>query len=253
MEQDFYIGYEPDMPSALAPRIRVAAVTLVVVALALAGVLAAAQSRFAAGRFDYGHEQSFEGQIVERPYPGLEVSARTGDVQWYWLVGPGKHGAADLVKGLEGRFVRVSGTLVERDGDRMIEVVPASLMMTTSRSSLMTRLRAVGPAALEGEIVDSKCHLGVMKPGEGPTHRDCAVRCLFGRIPPMLVIRAGRRTSRVPLVAGDAAAFSDALPSLVGRPVRVRGTLLERAGRQFLVTSVPGIEILRVPSDVPQR
>jgi hypothetical protein len=27
---------------------------------------------------------------------------------------------------------------------------------------------------LTGEIVDSKCYLGVMNPGQGKVHRDCA-------------------------------------------------------------------------------
>ena len=38
---------------------------------------------------------------------------------------------------------------------------------------------------LIGEIVDSKRYLGVMNPGNGKVHRDCAVRCLSGGIPPI--------------------------------------------------------------------
>ena len=51
----------------------------------------------------------------------------------------------------------------------------------------------LGPAAVRaevekisvsGEIVDPKC-LGVMKPGEGKTHRSGAIRCISGAIPPV--------------------------------------------------------------------
>jgi hypothetical protein len=253
VNEEFYIGYEPEMPSGLAPRIRATAVALVTSAMVLAGVLVTAQHRFADGLFAYGHEQWFEGRIVERPYPALDVSADERDVRWFWLVGPGKHGAADFVKGLDGRRVRLAGSLIEREGERMIEVVPATLTTTSSEPSAVAPLNTIGPARLDGEIVDSKCHLGVMKPGEGPTHRDCAVRCLLGSIPPMLVIRDGGHTRRVPLVVTDGPDFSEALPALAGGPVRVHGMWLERGGRRFLATSVPGIEFLGAPTRIPQH
>ena len=244
MSDEFYIGYEPTMPPALAPRMWVTASALITCAVLLAGVFAAAQGSFSGGRFDYGREQSFEGRIVEHPYPALESTSGTGRAQWFWLVGPGKHGAADLVKGLDGRQVRVSGVLIERDGDNMIEVAPESVTTTSSQTSPISPFHTIGPVTVEGEIVDSKCHLGVMKPGEGPVHRDCAVRCLLGHIPPMLVFREGRHQRRVPLVATDGDAFSAELPSLTGRPVRVRGMLLERDAREFLATSARDIEVV---------
>ncbi len=43
----------------------------------------------------------------------------------------------------------------------------------------------LGAVTLTGEIVDTKCHLGVMNPGEGKVHRDCAVRCISGGAPPV--------------------------------------------------------------------
>ncbi|MEJ2177929.1 MAG: hypothetical protein P8Y12_08270 [Gammaproteobacteria bacterium] len=42
---------------------------------------------------------------------------------------------------------------------------------------------------LTGEIADSKCFLGVMKPGEGSIHRACAEVRLLGGIRSMLVVR----------------------------------------------------------------
>jgi hypothetical protein len=33
-------------------------------------------------------------------------------------------------------------------------------------------------------------HLGVIKPGEGAPHRNCAVRCLSGAVPPMVFVSA---------------------------------------------------------------
>jgi hypothetical protein len=36
---------------------------------------------------------------------------------------------------------------------------------------------------------DSKCHSGVIDPGEGRTHRACAIRWFGGGIPPVLRAR----------------------------------------------------------------
>jgi hypothetical protein len=241
-DDDFYIGYEPEMPPSLAARIAVTAAALVTGAVLLAGVLVAAQGGFAPGSFEYGQPRWFEGRVIEHPYPALEARDHTGARQWHWLVGSGKHGAADLVRGLEGREVRLSGSLIERDGDRMIEVAEPPVT-TASAAAPIPPIRTVGPVTLRGEIVDSKCHLGVMKPGEGPTHRDCAVRCLLGLVPPMLVLRDGGNVRRIPLVTERHDVVREALPLLTGRPVRIRGTLVERAGRQFLSASVGDIEV----------
>jgi hypothetical protein len=42
-------------------------------------------------------------------------------------------------------------------------------------------------AQVRGEIVDSKCFLGAMKPGAGRGHKACATLCIDGGIPPVLV------------------------------------------------------------------
>ena len=129
--------------------------------------------------------RTVEGRLVEFPYPALDVDGPAP--AFYWLVGPGKHGAAALVRGLDGRTVRLRGTLIEREGEKMLQLVPDEIetvgASSETKPSVPVRIRTVRVA---GELVDSKCHLGVMKPGEGPLHRDCAVRCLLGAVPPMI-------------------------------------------------------------------
>lgn len=243
MSDEFYIGYEPEMPPSLAPRIRGTAIAIVALSLLLAAVFVSAQDAFEDGWFDYGHPRPFEGQVVEYPFPALEVED-AGATRMYWLVGPGKHGAAELVRGLDGRRVRLSGTPITRDEERMIEVVRGSVVADAATEAPHSPLRTIGAASFEGEIVDSKCHLGVMKPGRGPTHRDCAVRCLLGDVPPMIVTKEGGAARRIALVVMDSAAFDELLPSLAARPVRVRGLLLERGSQLFLSTETSTIEVV---------
>ena len=239
---DFYIGYQPVMAATLARSARVAAVLLLAVATLLPVLLIAAQGRAASGVFEFGRTRTVEGRLTEFPYPALDVDVPTP--AFYWLVGPGKHGAAGLVRGLDGRRVRVHGTLIERDGEKMLQVVPREIETVAApdetKSSATVRIRTV---TVTGELVDSKCHLGVMKPGEGPLHRDCAVRCLLGAVPPMISVRGTHE--RFALVRSDLRPFFSDFPSLAGRPLVVRGTLVSQGARRFLAVELDDIEFVR--------
>jgi hypothetical protein len=242
VSDEFYIGYEPDMPAKLAARMRRSARGLVALALVMPGVLVVTEDRFASGVFEYGRPRTFSGRVVQFPYPAL-VTEDAGADGVYWLVGPGKHGAEDIVRGRDGQRVQLSGALIERDGDAMIEVVEGSLVGTSGGMTVIEPLRSRGVVFVEGEIVDSKCHLGVMKPGEGPTHRDCAVRCLLGRIPPMFVPHDRPDLGRVSLVSASAQAF-DGAEVFAGKRVSIRGEILQRGAQTFLAVSRGDIRLI---------
>jgi hypothetical protein len=240
---EFYIGYEPQMPLGLATRIRRVACGAVALALVMPAVLVFSEDRFAPAVFEFGRARSFSGQIVEFPYPVLTSTDVTGTTITYWLVGPGKHGAADVVRGRDGQRVRLSGSLIQRDRDAMIEVVPDSVVVTGRGARTIGPLQSRGVVNVVGEIVDSKCHLGVMRPGEGPTHRDCAVRCLLGRIPPMFVPHDSPDLGRLSLLGDAGQPFADA-DMLAGRPVIIRGEVLQRGAQRFLAVVRRDIRVL---------
>ena len=100
------------------------------------------------------------------------------------LVAPGKHGADTLVAAFEGKHVRLQGQLIYRDGQTMVEIDPKTITAMEPTENPALETADLGTATLTGEIVDSKCYLGVMNPGRGKVHRDCAARCLSGGIPP---------------------------------------------------------------------
>jgi hypothetical protein len=242
MSDDFYIGYNARMAPGLARRIRVVTAILLAVTVLLPLVLLAAQRRAAEGIFEFGHTRVVEGRLVEFPYPALEAD---GPGQGsYWLVAPGKHGASALVRGLDGRRVRVSGMLIERDGVKMLQIVPNQLetlnLTPDPRPSAPVRM---GPLRVVGELVDTKCHLGVMKPGEGPLHRDCAVRCLLGAVPPMIAEHGTRR--RFALIREDGRPFVSNAVALAGRPLIIRGTLMSQGPRRFLAVGLDDVEVVR--------
>jgi hypothetical protein len=104
----------------------------------------------------------------------------------------------------------------------------------------------LGRFTLTGEIVDAKCWLGVMNPGEGKTHLDCAVRCVSGGLPPMLVVRDSAGTERhLLLTDASGAPVGRSILPLVGRPVSVTGTVVREGELLFLRTDASGVRLLQ--------
>ncbi len=88
---------------------------------------------------------------------------------------------------------------------------------------------------LVGEIVDTKCYLGAMKPGRGKPHRGCASLCIRGGIPAALLVRTDRgERELVYLVDFAGRPLGPELLEWVGQPVSAIGLLRRADDRLFL-------------------
>jgi hypothetical protein len=87
-----------------------------------------------------------------------------------------------------------------------------------------------------GELVDTKCFLGVMRPATGKVHRACAVRCLSGGVPPGLLVRDAKGDGVVLLLTGHGGKELDFDVELAGRVVRAHGSLELRGQTPVLKT-----------------
>ena len=235
---DFYVGYLPKAPTALGRFLRKVVIVLGLLAVTAAMVLLVGQMPFANSAFEYGKVRSFEGVVAARPFPTLLV-ARPGDVEQqdkysgYLLVAPGKHGADDLMASFDGKQVRLQGQLIYREGGTMVEITPGSITVTDAAPAVAETIQDLGTVTLTGEIVDSKCYLGVMNPGQGKVHRDCAARCISGGIPPIFVTSDGRQ--QFLLVGLDGRALGrDALREFIAELIQIQGELLETGSTQLL-------------------
>jgi len=235
---EFYVGYLPKAPISLAGFIRKIILALAALAVTVALALVVGQMPFANSAFEYGMVRKFEGIIESRPYPTLLV-ARPGEVEQekkfssYLLVAPGKHGADDLVAAFAGKLVRLEGQLIYREGGTMVEIEPGSISPLDTAPANQLTTRDLGLVMVSGQIVDSKCYLGVMNPGNGKVHRDCASRCLSGGIPPIFVTSNGE--DQFLLVGRDGRAIGrDALREFVAEPITIRGELLQRGESRLL-------------------
>jgi hypothetical protein len=245
-QDEFFIGYAPPMPPGLARFVTRIVIGLACGASAWAVTVAAGHVALEGGTFEFGHPQRFAGTIVERPYPALRLDdADQNPTPLLLLVAPGKHGADTLVHGLDGRHLMLSGTRVRRGAHTMIEIEPASLVPGEASASsgasalAQTESSGVGPITVRGEIVDSKCFLGVMVPGSGKTHTACASLCMRGGIPPALYVQDHAGHSVLMLLTGisDEAIGSQAL-HIVGEAVDVNGTL-RRQGEWLVLRTDP--------------
>ena len=222
-ESEFYVGYLP-MPGVLKRTIRRVVVSLGALAVVAAAILIAGQNPFSPGSFEFQEYRESRGTLVAEPYPALAIPGQ--GLPWL-LVGPGKHGVGEL-RELDGREVQLKGERIFRGEDHMIEVLPGTLRAGAKAGPTHAAVD-LGQVQLTGEIVDTKCYFGVMNPGNGKVHRDCAVRCISGGIPPaFLVSDASGRT--VTLLLANWKRELDH----VAEPVTIRGRLVRSAGRLTL-------------------
>jgi hypothetical protein len=234
---EFYVGYAPTMPIGLRVFVRRVVAGLALLAIAVAIVLLSDQMPFAKSTFEFGQSRSFEGILETTPYPVLLVDrpgamASNSKYSRYLLVAPGKHGADMLFEGMNSKRVHIKGQLIYRAGQTMIEVEPSSVQTSANVEAGPDQFHSLGHVRVTGEIVDSKCYLGVMNPGMGKVHRDCASRCISGGVPPIFVTSAG---DQFLLVGPEEKAFPrDALRSFIAEPISLQGLLLKRGDGKFL-------------------
>jgi hypothetical protein len=223
-EPEFYVGYLP-MPGGLKKTVCRVVVALGVVAVAAAALLIAGQHPFAPGTFEFQQYREFRGTLLAGPYPALAIPGQ--GLPWL-LVGPGKHGVGDF-RQLDGHEVSVRGERIIRGLDHMIELQPGTLK-AGGQGDPAAAIVDLGDVQLTGEVVDSKCYFGVMNPGNGKVHRDCAVRCISGGIPPAFLVRDAHGQTATLLLAN----WKPELLNHIAEPITIRGHLARSAGRLTL-------------------
>lgn len=186
-EDEFYIGWQSRTPPQTARTIRNFTLGVLAGLLVAGGLLGMSQNRVAPGFFDFGNVIRYEGTLAEWPLPFLRDDAGTA----YLLVGAGKFGPPAVIHGHDGMRVAFNGTLIQRGEQRMLEVTePDSFeVLGAGGKSGLPDAGQTSRVTLRGELVDTKCWSGVMRPATGKVHRGCAIRCLSGGVPPGLMVR----------------------------------------------------------------
>ena len=139
-----------------------------------------------------------------------------------------------------GKSVTLKGTLIYRGNQTMIEVLPSSIQMTNMVALTgLPQAMPLGKQTLVGEIVDSKCFLGVMNPGQLVPHRACAIRCISGGVPPVLLVRQkDGQAIYLLLVSADGNAVNKLVLDMVAEPLEITGEV-ERQGELLILRADP--------------
>jgi hypothetical protein len=246
MPDTFYVGYLEPKPET-ARRLKRLAAVLVVLAGIVAMALAIATGPFDRATYEYATEREWQGRLEATPYPVLIARTHAvagspfGAYERYPLVAQGKHGADALIAGLDGATVRLKGRRIVRQETTMLEVVPGTIerfepsLPENDKRTPASQIENLGHTTFHGEIVDSKCFLGVMNPGRLEVHRACAIRCIAGGVPPMLFVRESEgREAHLLLVDQNGQPLNDRVLGLVAYPVTIEGRLERRDDLYYL-------------------
>ena len=247
MNDEFYIGWEAKAAPGIGKMVRKVVIGLLILAVLVPVALAISQHMIGASVFEWGTVKKFSGVLKLQPYPHLLVprpgatGAQPG-FSTYYLVAPFKFGLdREKLSALDGKDVSLEGTLIYRGNQTMVEALPDSIKATDKQSVSLpgTETIGLGRQTLTGEIVDSKCFLGVMNPGQLAPHRACAIRCISGGVPPVLLVRQQHGPAiYLLLVSADGKPVNQQILDLVAEPVEITGEV-ERQGDLLILRADP--------------
>lgn len=244
-EAEFYIGWMPKAPNSFSNFVKKYLILLVAFVIVISITLALSQKKFSTSTFEFGKLTEVKGIYFNQPVPSVKVvNGRDiwGNLSYitFPLVGYGKHGAdgiiADIEKAkairLDTKEVTLKGTLLYNDGKTILQIDkndnPVISIGQTASAELLPQLKELGTQKIKGEIVDPKCYFGVMKPGEGKPHRDCAIRCILGGIPPVFHIQNAKGESNYYLVVGpNGEKMNEAVQNYVAEPTEIEARLVK--------------------------
>ena len=84
-----------------------------------------------------------------------------------------------------------------------------------------------------------KCFFGAMNPGQSAPHRACAIRCISGGIPPVLLVRLPNGTATYfLLVSANGKPVNRQVLDFVAEPVQITGEV-ERQGGLLILRADP--------------
>lgn len=243
-EDEFFIGWQGKSPPKTGRYLKTIVLVCGLAGLALGVAVPALQQTVPKdAAWDFKNRE-FTGILVKEPAPVLVGD--DGEVRF--LVNPFKYGFDPEVAAAHHlQRVTLMGSLITRDDQSMIQALPETVKPAgeSDGSHPLGAIKELGEVTLRGEIVDSKCYLGVMTPGNLKPHRACAINCIAGGIPPVLVVRdeQGRATYYL-LVGPEGEAINEDVLPLVAEPVEVTGALKHLGSLQVIYANPAKLKII---------
>ncbi|MFM1855685.1 MAG: hypothetical protein RLZ83_994 [Pseudomonadota bacterium] len=245
-DEPFFIGWA-DTPPAERRRFLRAAVGLMAASAGLGLGLATLQQAPGSGGWDPDDVRDWRGVVTATPYPMLRTFDLGGGPRTALMSCLGKCGVAARFDALDGRPVVIRGSLIQRGMHAMIAVDEGSdwirLDDTVPVNPQLTfpALEALGTFSAKGEILDSKCWFGAMRPASGKVHKACASLCIRGGIPPAFLPRMQTPSEGLMIMTSGGRPYGPELLELVADPVKVVGQLYKLGDLLVLDAPVAGL------------
>lgn len=249
-DEAFFIGWA-NTPQADRRFFLRAGLGLMAGTAALGAGLAALQRQPGPGAWNPDDVREWRGQVSAAPYAMLRTHELGPDAPRTALLSClGKCGVAAQIGALAGQPVVVTGSLIQRGRHSMIAVDEVGPWIRRDTAAIpdpalaMPALELLGEVDLVGEILDSKCWFGAMRPSQGKPHKACASLCIRGGIPPAFFARADGGHGALMIMRDGQMAYGPRLLALVADPVRLRGRVYRQG--DLLVVDAPLSSIRRL-------
>lgn len=243
MSDEFFIGWQGKAPEKTGRFVKKVVLGGIVIAAATSALVAGLQSTAAKEAVFNAETVEFSGILVKEPVPILVGD----DHEVRLLTNPFKFGFDEEVAAeFHLKHVTMEGLLITRDGKDLIQANPTKVKLSSGKGQgQVPQLLEEGAVTLQGEIVDSKCYLGMMNPGHLKAHRACAINCIRGGIPPVLLLRNAKgEANYILLVGAEGQAINDEILPLVAEPVQVKGQLKSLGNFSVIYADEGGIELI---------
>ena len=237
-KDDFFIGWA-ETPDADRRFFLKAGIGGAALTAALAGTVSAFQRPAGMGSWAMGDIREWRGIATSDPYPMLRTTDIDGAPRTALLGCQGKCGVSARIGSHTGKPVIVKGSLIQRGAHAMIAVVDGMDWIAEDPGADVGGLAFPAPVmlsdvTLKGEILDTKCWFGAMRPSEGKVHKSCASLCIRSGIPPAFYVKDIREQKALMIMTDGGAAFGEDILEFVADPVEVSGKV-SRMGDLLLV------------------
>jgi len=245
-KNDFFVGWSEDTPNADRRFFLGAGISLLGVAAGGAALLAQNQSSAGPGTWNMGEVRTFTGIATAEPYAMLRTADIDGIPKTALLSCLGKCGVSARIGSHAGKPATIRGSLIQRGDHVMIAVVddidwigPATAAVPDSLA--FPAMQPLGQIDLTGEILDSKCWFGAMRPSEGKVHKACAALCIRGGLPPAFFVKDKANKQALMIMTDRQDAHGPDLLPLVADPVHIKGEIFQWGNLLILDNPVSAI------------
>jgi hypothetical protein len=244
-KDEFYIGWLPKAPVTVKRHTKKVLFFLLPAIIIIAVLLSLFQKQFGSGNFEFGTLTELKGIYFQRPVPCIKVTNGRnifGQLSYISipLIGFGKAGVDGVIAvaeqqravSFDQKEVTLKGTLLYNDGKLLMQLDandnPIITVGELADKELLPVVEELGDKIVKGEIVDPKCYFGVMKPGEGKPHKDCAIRCILGGITPVLrVMNEQGETNYYMVLGANGEKMNQRIKDFVAEPVALHASVVK--------------------------